>query len=189
MTINPTVINAIQTYHDVNKQIKTMTYVNECVVTDIFNRVTNYYTGSALLLFKEDFILKVGEYLTTKEKNLKPNLILLTKQIEDIFFLGDAKVKLKGITFLGLSAWGYQVTFTVDKLKTIFALKIPFMDNMNLRTFISEDFGKMTSLYCLSDTSSVINWQSLECSYDTQILGDSILQFIKKKTSEEALNG
>lgn len=179
MNVNTKVIDAIDTYYDTNKKIKTMTYVNQCVLSDIYDRVQNYYNGSSLLLFREEFISKVSEYLVDKDKTLKPNYNVLTEQIEDVFFSCKMKIKIKNIVFQGLDSWGYEVKFSVNNSKTDFALKIPLIENMNMDKFLIEDFGKMTSLYCSNKNSNIDFWNILLTSYNTKELGDSILQFIE----------
>lgn len=177
MKISLATLNAIDIYRDKNEEIKTMTYMNQCVLADIYNQVNDYYRNSSLPLFNENFINKVSKYLAEKDKSLKMNLTLLREQIEEIFFSCKAKIRIKKIIFQGLDFWGYEVVFSIVGRAESFAIQIPFIDNMSIEKFKNENFGKMTTLYCLKDSDKIAMWSPLLTSYDTKELGDSILEY------------
>lgn len=185
MEISKTVFDGINIYNDTKQKIKTLQYTNDCVLEDIYKRVKDYYNGSALITFREDFVNKVSEYLYKKDKSLKIQKTLMEEQIADVFFSNKAKIKINSIVFQGYDSWAYDVMFTVNGGKEVFALRIPMMNNMSLECFMREAFGIMKALYQSKKTKSVTNWKYLVESYNTKELGDAILQMIEQLESEE----
>lgn len=185
MEISKTVFDGINIYNDTKQKIKTLQYTNDCVLEDIYKRVKDYYNGSALFTFREDFANKVSEYLYKKDKSLKCQKTLMEEQIADVFFSNKVKIKINSIVFQGLNSWAYDVMFTVNGGKEVFALRIPMMNNMSVECFMRENFGIMKALYQSEKTKSLTNWKYLVESYNTKELGDAISQMIEQLESEE----
>lgn len=184
MEISKTVFDGINIYNDTKQKIKTLQYTNDCVLEDIYKRVKDYYNDSALLTFREDFVNKVSEYLYKKDKSLKVQKSLMEKQIADVFFSNKAKIKINNIVFQGYDSWTYDVMFTVNDGKEVFALRVPMMNNMSLECFTREEnFGIMKALYQSKKTKRLTNWKYLVESYNTKELGDAILQMIEQLES------